>query len=122
MKRDLQLVRELLIFFEEKEKDIPVKIPPIEGRGNFEIMNHLVLMYEAGFLRCERIRSSTDPERVIEVLPFELTWHGHEFLQSIRDDNIWNKLNEQIVKPSASWTVTLVSEWLKNEIRQKIGI
>jgi hypothetical protein len=122
MKRDLDLVRKLLVFFDEKPDDSPVPVPSINGYSELMIKNHLVLMHEAGFLRCERVRSSTDPERVIYVVPFGLTWEGHEFLQSVKDDGVWRKLNESVVKPSASWTFGIIMEWLRQELRQRIGL
>ena len=122
MKRDFDLVRKLLAFFEDKPNDDPIEVPQIDGYSEQEIKYHLVLMHEAGFLRCERVRSLTDPERVIYVLPFELTWQGHEFLQSIKDDTVWRKLKERVIKPSASWTFAIVTDWLKHEINQRIGM
>ena len=122
MKRDLDLVRKLLIFFDDKPDDKAIEVPPIQGYSESEIKYHLILMHEAGFLRCERVRSSTDPERVIYLLPFALTWQGHEFLQSVRDDTVWRKLKERVVKPSSSWTFAILGEWLKREIMQRIGV
>ncbi|HUU97323.1 MAG TPA: DUF2513 domain-containing protein [Phycisphaerae bacterium] len=122
MKRDLELVRKLLIFFEDKPDGAHVEVPPIEGYSELQIKYHLVLMHEAAFLRCERILSSTDPQRVIYVIPFELTWQGHEFLQSVKDDTLWRKLNDRVVKASASWTFGILTEWLKHEIKQRIGL
>ena len=122
MKRDLDLIRKLLVFFEERPHGGPIEIPPIDGYSEMEIQYHLLLLHEAGFLRCERIRSSTDPDRVIRVIPFYLTWEGQEFLQSIKDDTVWRKAKEKVVKPLASWTIVILREWLKQEIKQRIGI
>ncbi len=81
MKRDPDLVRQLLIFFDAKSSPDLVKIPSIEGYDVLTIKYHGVLLYDAGFLRCEPVTSSTST-RVIEVWPFELTWAGHEFLDT----------------------------------------
>ena len=119
---DLDLLRKLLIFFEDKPDGAPVEVPPIDGYSELQIKYHLVLMHEARFLSCERIFSSSDPQRVIYVIPFQLTWQGHEFLQSIKDDTVWRKLKECVLKPSASWTFGILTEWLKQEIKQRIGL
>ena len=122
MKRDLELIRELLLFFEEKQDDAPVEVPPIEGYSQYQIAYHLLLMHEAGFLHGERQRSLSDPERVISVIPFTLTWQGHEFLQSIKDDNMWRKLKEHVLKPSASWSFAFIGEWIKHELKRTFGL
>ena len=78
MKRDFELIRQLLIFFEEKQSPQHIEVPPIDGYDELTIKYHLVLLHDAGLLRCEPVRSSTS-ERVIYVLPFDLTWEGHGF-------------------------------------------
>ena len=51
-----------------------------------------------------------------------LTWDGHEFLDAMRDDSIWEKVKENIIQPSASWTFALLLECAKNEIKNNLGI
>jgi hypothetical protein len=51
---------------------------------------------------------------------FALTWEGHEFLDAMRDDTVWKKAKENVIKPGASWTVQLLFEWLKAEIKQRV--
>ncbi len=87
MKRDFELVRKLLMFFEEQRSAKHVEMPPIEGYDEGTIKYHLVLLHEAGLLQCEPIRSTTS-DRVIYVIPFDLTWDGHEFLDKVRNDNV----------------------------------
>ncbi|MCK4752923.1 MAG: DUF2513 domain-containing protein, partial [Planctomycetes bacterium] len=88
MKRDFDLVRKLLIYFDEKPGPEHVEVPPIEGYDELSIKYHTVLLHDAEFLRCEPVTSSSS-NRVIYVIPFDLTWKGHEFLAKIRDDGIW---------------------------------
>jgi hypothetical protein len=121
MKRDIELVRKLLLFFEEKKDGRPVEVPPIDGYDKLTIKTHLVMLYDASLIRCEPTLSSTS-DRVIEVLPFELTWAGHDFIQTMRDDNLWKKAKEYVLKPGASWSFEILKEWGKHEIRQQLGL
>lgn len=109
MKRDFELIRKLLIFFEEKESPAHVEVPPIEGYDDGTIKTHLVLMHDAGLLRCEPIRSSTS-DRVIYVVPFELTWAGHEFLDKIRDETVWRKIRGFISSKGGSVAFSVLNE------------
>ena len=51
-----------------------------------------------------------------------LTWSGHEFLDAMRDDNVWKKVRYHVIKPGVSWTVSLLFEALKNEARIRLGL
>jgi len=91
MRRDFDLVRQLLLFFEQEPDRKPEGKPIIEGYDENTIQYHVVLLFEAGLLRGEPVRSTTS-DRLISVLPFELTWRGHEFLQQVREDSTWMKV------------------------------
>ena len=89
MERDPHLVRALLLHFEAKPDDQPERHPQISSYTAIEVGYHLILMNEAGLIRCESETTSTG--RVIRVLPFSLTWKGHEFLDAARNDRLWRK-------------------------------
>ncbi len=108
MKRDFELVRKLLLFFEERETPERIDVPPIEGYDELTIKTHLVLLHDAGLLRCEPVTSSTS-DRVIYVIPFELTWEGHEFLGKIRDDKVWNKIKTVISSKGGSLVFSVIN-------------
>ena len=121
MKRDMDLIRKLLLYFEGKDSPECVEVPSVEDYDSTTIKTHLVLMYDAGLLRCEPIKSSTS-DRVIRVIPFELTWAGHDFLQTMRDENLWKKAKEHVLKPGASWSFEILKEWAKHELKQRLAI
>lgn len=109
MKRDFDLIRKLLMFFEAKPGPEHVMVPPIDGFDDLTIKYHLVLLYDAGFLRCEPVTSSTS-DRVIYVLPFDLTWQGHEFLEKIRNETTWNKIKETILSKGGTFAFNIINE------------
>ena len=49
MKRDMDLIRKLLFFFDEREEVDAVECPPIERHSELEIKHHMVLITQAGF-------------------------------------------------------------------------
>src|SRR6202035_1472820 len=100
MKRDLDLIRKLLVFFEAKPDDRAEDCPSVDGYSPLEIKYHLLLMYEAGFLRCEV--ESTAAGRPIRVFGFSLTWQGHEFLEASRNDTIWAKAKKIALEKTGS--------------------
>ncbi len=115
MKRDFELIRKLLFFFEEKEDPAHVEMPPIAGYSDIEIKYHCNLLYDAGFLWCEPTVSTTS-ERIIKVLPFDLTWNGHEFLEKIRSDNIWKQMKTFSKEKGLTLSFNVVNELAKKFI------
>lgn len=95
MKRDMDLIRDLLFLLEDRSEDCVLEVDSFSGYSKAEVQYHLNLMYEAGFISAEPARSSTS-DRIILVLPFGLTWQGHEFLDAIRDDSIYEKVKSKI--------------------------
>lgn len=96
MKLDRDLVRDLLFYFEKKSDFAHRECHEIEieGYSAGAVAYALLRMHEAGLITGETIRSKTTPERIVEVIPCDLTFKGHEFLDSVRDPAIWKKTKE----------------------------
>jgi hypothetical protein len=110
MNRDMDLVRKLLVYFDEKPGPEHVMVPDIEGFDESNIKNHLVQLYEAGLIRAESERSSTSNDRVIRVIPFDLTWQGHEFLDKIRNETVWQQIKSTAQSKGLPLTLEVVGE------------
>ena len=121
MQRDMDLVRDLLLRLEADpllDGTRWICLEPSElgfgGRSAEEVGYHLTLLIEAGFI---------DGQVGIESLPIlrRLTWQGHEFLDSIRDPDIWAKTKER-TKGLTSVGLAFIWEIAKAEIRTKLGL
>jgi hypothetical protein len=110
MKRDMEVIRKLLMFFNEKEGPEMVAAPDIGAEFSESVVQyHLRLMCQAGWLNYEAERSSTS-ERMIRVYPLDLTWEGHEFLAKINADGVWPKLRAIISAKGGSMAVSVISQ------------
>jgi len=96
MRRDPELIRKLPIYFEKKDSLAIVESGSlqIEGYDNKAIEYHLVLITQANLIDFEAFRSKSNPERLIRVMLFNLTWKGHEYLDAVRDKKVWQKAVE----------------------------
>jgi hypothetical protein len=57
------------------------------------------------------------------VLPFELTWDGHEFLDKIRNQHIWDEVMGDIKSRGfVSASVDFVKKLLDAAIRKQLKI
>jgi hypothetical protein len=105
----MEIIRELLKQTEEREAGKMTKFhDPI-------VVHQIELMIDAGLV---------DGEAVFEKMAYirRLTWAGHDFLDASKDDTIWNKAKEHIIKPSVSWTFSILLDYLKREAALKLGL
>ncbi len=122
MRRDMDLIRQLLLYFEERDSFALDQEPAIEGYDEREVQYHLLLLAQAEFIVYEASRSSTNPERLIQVYPFGLSWAGHEFLDAARDEKLWNKAKEKVVDVSGGLSLSLLQALLIHTAKKGLGI
>jgi hypothetical protein len=120
MKRDMNLVREILAWTENQEHGFVSDNPKVEGYSEEEIGYHIYMMNEAGLVMAHDITSMADKSP--RALLLRLTWGGYEFLGATKDDTIWSKARNTILKTTTSITFDLLMEWLKAEAREKLGL
>jgi len=66
--------------------------------------------------------STTTDTRLIKVLPFGLTWDGHEFLDVIRNDNVANEVKSRLGGTLAGVPFALIRELALTVARGQIGL
>jgi len=122
MKRNLDLVRKILIYLEKKQDEKMMKSLELEGYESKEIMYHLILMDQAGLLRCEREVSSSTPDRAICVYPFSLSWQGHEFLEASRNESTWNKAKRIVIDKTGGLSVDVLKALLISMAKESVDL
>jgi hypothetical protein len=118
----MELIRKLLFFFDDKPGPKHEEIPPTPGYDELTIQYHLILLYEAGYLRCEPVTSSTS-DRIVRVIPFDLTWDGHEFLDKIRSPHIWDEVLAKVKEHGfTSASIDFIKQLADKAIRKRLGL
>lgn len=121
MKRDMELVRKILIFFNEKATPEMVDGLEIEGYDDTDVMYCLILLYDAGMLMAEPEQTNTG--RTIIVHPFDLTWQGHELLASIQNETIWDEIKSSYQeKGLKSVSIRILKTMSDSIVRAKLGL
>lgn len=124
MRRDMDLVRQLLLKLEGIEKG-PHDVlhiggnseeVAVDGRTSDEIYFHLTKIEEAGFL--ERVGGGA----MTAVTFRALSWKGQEFLDTIRDDSIWTKTKEKAGSASFDVLAAVAKAVLKDRIKSLTGL
>ena len=106
MKRNMDTVRSLLVWMEEQDSDafmfqfLP-NMPDHEST-----MAHAQMLISGGFID------------VSHRYTLRISWAGHEFLDKVRDPDIWRKTKEGAEKVG-SWSVKLLADIAAGLIRAK---
>lgn len=86
MKLDKDLVREILLAIESSDQTPDSWIDlTFESRSKDEASYHVMPLHEAGFIVAQDLCSISD----FDWRPKRLTIRGHEFLDTIRDREVW---------------------------------
>ncbi len=113
MKRDMDLIRQILIAVEAHNSTEPcLKIA--DANGAYQV----ALMKEAGLVEAMIVEDGQGLPAMAVLL--RLTWLGHDFLDAARDATLWKQALEKIIKPGMSWSFSLLVEWLKQEARRRL--
>jgi hypothetical protein len=97
MKRDMELVREVLLKVEEIPFDGAFHDIAVDGRSPNEIAYQVMLLHEAGLVEAMDLGVGWKPVR--------LTYSGHEFLDAARNDSIWEKAKTAVVESTGVLTL-----------------
>lgn len=132
MTRDMDLVRELLLRIEadpkydgigqfeivdsagEGEPDSDGFVP---GRSHEEVVYHLRLLIDAGYIEGKRTLGG--------AVFSQLTWQGHELLDSIRDPEAWRRTKEgarKVGSGSLDFMWQLAKAYGKQLAKEKLGL
>jgi hypothetical protein len=117
MKRDMNLIRAVLIEAEKLPDDDAMHDISVEGFTDAEISNHVRLCDEAGFVDAYDL-STLDG---VCWKPIRLTYEGHEFLDGIRSDTVWEKAKALTLKSTGTLTVEGLKFALPHVLKALIG-
>ena len=117
MKRDMDVIRRIAI--ETETLGYRNRLTGLDGVSAEDFMNHAKLMVEAGLLEAS-IREFSDLSTPRTDV-FRLTWTGHEFLDSARNNTLWAKAKDSVIKSGMSFTFDLLRDYLKTQAAQSLS-
>jgi len=92
MKRDLDLMRDILLAVEEWNDPQPLNLDALryEGKTQREIEYQAVLLKEAGYILATGVVSNLDPKFTLAI--YRMTTAGYDYLDSVRSPEVWRRL------------------------------
>jgi hypothetical protein len=119
MKRDLDLVRQLMLQIEA----LP-PIPPVQYRmGEVEdpvLLKHLEMLIAAGLVNGKISQSHGTRGDVITISG--LTWEGHEWIEMVRSQALWNEVRSTLLERGGALTYELSKAVAGKLLRARLGL
>jgi hypothetical protein len=101
MKRDMDLIRRILLEMEKLPMTGGWYNLEIVGHSRDEMIYHVRLMDEAGLIEAQDLTTLQG----IDWCPKRITYTGHEFLDAARNDKVWKTAKDRVL--STTGTLTL---------------
>ena len=114
MKRDMDLVRLLLLDVEGEEK------PDLTAYTAEQRTYHMTLLIEAGLVDGAVARDRQG--RPMDVHAIKLTWEGHELLDNARNNAIWRKTIETVKSVGGTVSLEILKDMLVKTARECLGL
>lgn len=107
MQRDWELVRRILLALEASEGG-RLMADQVAGFDAESVCYHMEIMRQAGLIEARVIQGA--------CVALSLTWAGHEFLDGIRKDTVWNKVKARAREAGVGLTTDVVVALAKKVI------
>jgi len=121
MKRDMDLIREILLKIESYNEDDPITDLNIQKYNKEEIGYNVYLIKNAGLIEGKIFfRSETIQPAGYAI--FRMTWAGHDFLDACRDEDRWNQAKVIIKKLGEGVTFDVVKHILVRLLMDSVSM
>ena len=119
MKRDLDLIRDILLSIEADGGDPiePIQIT-LSGHSRESVSYHVQLLAEAGLIRAADFSSADGSEWRAQ----RLTWAGHEFLDNARSTTVWVRARARVNDTVESVSLETFKLVLQQLVKETLGL
>ncbi len=115
MKRDMELIRLLLLEVEQGKASAG-----LEAYSDEQQSYHAALLVEKGLVEGEVVRNNHGFPTVAAMI--HLTWEGHDFLDSARNETIWKKAIALVKSKGVEASIELMKQLLVQLTKSELGL
>lgn len=119
MKRDMELIRKILLVISEYDHGHAPDDLVISGYTDEQIAYHCFILDEAGLIKASNTTSSESLSP--EAIPIRLTWSGHEFIENAKNDGVWAQTKAAVSKVG-DVSFSVWASVLAKVVEQNLGI
>lgn len=117
MRRDFELIRKILAKVEEMPARGELRRLPIDGYDTDTVTAHVQMLADEGF-----IEANISNPRGGQVHITRMMWKGHDFYDAMKDEGIWKKAKDTVLKPVGGVAFEVLLAWLKAEAVKQLGL
>ncbi len=119
MKRDPDLERQILLAIEANDPQTgsDIDLSSFESHSDRQLSYQVMLLHEAGLIKAHEIPDESDAP--LWWMPERLTMAGHEYLDSIRDEEAWRRTKEGALAVG-SFSLEALGALARALVREKI--
>lgn len=124
MKRDPELIREILLRVEALPIGHFLSNIEIDGYSPDVIGEHVRLLQEVGFIDAQvsRGNSQMGVMIVVDYAINRLLNDGHDFIENAKSDTVWKKAREQVAEKTGDISLTVLKAVLAKTAMQAFGL
>jgi len=109
MKRDWVIIREILQRLEGAEAaNAVLNSKDVSNHPEQAVAYNMRLLNEAGFIKANILESNMGDGEIVMAMARHLTNTGHDLLDTIRNDTVWNKTVERFQSKGIDMSFDLV--------------
>lgn len=110
MQRNMDLIRAILMEAEATPANKHIGDVHPEGSTSEEIAEHVDMMIDGGLIEGTLLPSGMGGARIAGFRIKKVTWRGREFLDAIRNDEVWQQTKDRIAAKGDSVPLTVAVE------------
>ena len=118
MRRDMSLIRLILLEMENRSEEGEGEPILIDGYSDQIIAYHIMLLAEADLIHAVDMSSKGGRHWA----PITLTWQGHEFLNASRNESTWKKALSTVTSKTGGVAFEILMAYLVSLAKQQLGL
>lgn len=120
MKRDLDLIRKMMLTIEDSASGWAPSELKFDGYTDAQLGYHAYLLIDAGLARGQD--ASTMGSEAPEGMITSLTWEGHEFAEAARDEGRWKEAMGTVAAKGGNVTLDVLKQLLVSYMKSTFGL
>lgn len=120
MKRDMDLIRLILITMEDSARPIDANAFTDQSHDFATVAYHFDLMQQAGLIHAS-IHGSSGRDYVLATAD-QITWQGHEFLSAVRGDSVWSEVKREVAKKAVDVPFAIIAQLATAMVMAQFGL
>lgn len=121
MKRDLDLIRHILVTIESSDSNkLSIEDFVTDEYPPEQIAHHIRLLLDVDYIEATEVSTLGCPYR--QFLIRRITMDGYEYLDSVRDPKVWSETKSKLAQATSSISLDIIKTVASKVISGMLGI